>query len=73
MQDGGTSDVIQGANAVYVIHVVKVNTPGAIQPSEYTSLQNQLRSRQQNIVRSQWITALRESADIEDNRRIFLQ
>lgn len=73
MEDSATSGVIEGANAAYVIHVVKVNSPGAIQPAEYTNLQNQLTSRQQNIVRSQWITALRESADIEDNRRIFLQ
>jgi peptidyl-prolyl cis-trans isomerase D len=73
MEDGGTSGVIEGENAAYVIHVVKVNSLGAIQPTEYTNLQNQLTSRQQNIVRSQWITALRESADIEDNRRIFLQ
>jgi len=73
MQAEQTSGVVEGANAVYVIHVTAVNEPGAIQPSEYTNLQNQLTSRQQNIVRSQWITALRESADIEDNRRIFLQ
>lgn len=68
-----TSGVIEGANAVYVIHVTGVNEPGAIQPSDYTNLQDQLTSRQQNIVRSQWITALRESANIEDNRRVFLQ
>ncbi len=73
MEAGETSGVIEGPNAVYVIQVTNVNTPGAIQPSEYTNLQTQLSSRQQNLVRAQWITALRESADIVDNRRLFLQ
>jgi len=73
MAEGETSGVVEGANAVYVIQVTGVQDPGPIQPSDFTSLQDQLTSRQQNIVRSQWITALRESADIEDNRRIFLQ
>lgn len=73
MAEGETSGVVEGENAVYVIKVTAAHEPGAIQPSEYTSLQDQLTSRQQNIVRAQWITALRESADIEDNRRIFLQ
>ena len=73
MEAGETSEVVEGANAVYVIHVTAINTPGAIQPTEFTNLQDQLTSRQQNIVRSQWITALRESADIVDNRRVFLQ
>ena len=71
--EGETSGVIEGANAVYVIQVTAVNEPGAIQPTEYTNLREQLASRQQNLVRAQWITALRESADIVDNRRIFLQ
>ena len=73
MAEGETSGVIEGANAVYVIQVTTVNDPGAIQPAEYTNLQDQLTSRQQNVVRAQWITALRETADIEDNRRLFLQ
>ena len=73
MAAGETSEVIQGTNAVYVIQVSNVNEPGGILPAEFNNLRDQLTSRQQNIVRAQWITALRESADIEDNRRIFLQ
>lgn len=73
LAQGETSDVIEGANGVYVLQVTAVNEPGPIQPADFTSIKDQLTSRQQNIVRSQWITALRESADIVDNRRIFLQ
>ncbi|MGB1049830.1 MAG: peptidyl-prolyl cis-trans isomerase, partial [Rhodothermales bacterium] len=73
MAESETSDVIEGANAVYVIRVSAVHDPAGIQPAEFTNLQDQLTSRQQNLVRSQWITALRETADIEDNRRLFLQ
>lgn len=73
MAESETSDVIEGANAVYVIRVSAVHDPAGIQPAEFTNLQEQLTSRQQNLVRSQWITALRETADIEDNRRLFLQ
>ncbi len=73
MEEGETSGVVEGENAVYVIQVTTAHDPGAPQPSDYSNLQEQLTSSQQNLVRAQWITALRESADIEDNRRLFLQ
>jgi peptidyl-prolyl cis-trans isomerase D len=73
MAEGETSGVIEGANGVYVLQVTAVNNPGNIQPADFNSIREQMMSRQQNIVRAQWITALRESADIVDNRRIFLQ
>lgn len=73
MGEGETSGAIAGSNSVYVIHVTAVSDPVAIQPSDFSRLQEQLRNQQQNLVRSQWITALRETADIVDNRRAFLQ
>jgi len=73
MEAGSTSGVIEGANSVFVIQVTNVNDPAAIQPTEFTSLQDQLLTQQQAVVRNQWISTLRESADITDNRRLFLQ
>lgn len=73
MTAGSTSGVIKGENAAYVIMVTAVNKPPALDPSQYTALYEQLKNQRQGLVRTQWITALRESADIVDNRRIFLQ
>lgn len=73
MEAGSTSGVIEGANSVFVIKVTNVNDPAAMQPTEFTSLQDQLLNQQQAVVRNQWISTLRESADITDNRRLFLQ
>jgi len=73
MAIGETSDVITGSNSVYVINVTQVAEPDAIQPAEFSTLQEQLTQQQQSLVRSRWITTLRESADVVDNRRYFLQ
>lgn len=73
MAEGSTSSVIKGENAAYVLMVTTVNQPAALDPTQYSALYEQLKNQRQGLVRSQWITALRESADIVDNRRIFLQ
>ncbi len=70
---GAISEVVTGSNSVYVIRVSSITQPGALEPSDFTTLQEQLTSQRQNLVRSRWITALRESADIVDNRRFYLQ
>ena len=73
MNEGDVSNVIVGANSAYVILLTGVQEPTALEPAAFSTLKEQLKNQRQSLVRSQWITALRESADIVDNRRIFLQ
>jgi peptidyl-prolyl cis-trans isomerase D len=73
MAVGSTSSVIEGENSAYVIMVTEKNDPDPLAPEMYSALYEQLKNQRQNLVRSQWITSLRESADIEDHRRLFLQ
>ena len=53
--------------------VTEKNDTDPLAPEMYSALYEQLKNQLQNLVRSQWITSLRESADIEDHRRLFLQ
>jgi len=73
MTVGSTSKVIEGESSAYVIMLTALNEPQPLDPTQFSVLKEQLKNQRQNLVRSQWITALRESADIVDNRRIFLQ
>ena len=73
LEEGETSDVAVGANAVYVIHVVSSTEPSPLTDTERDEIASRLLSQRQAAVRSQWISALHESADIIDNRRMFLQ
>ena len=73
MSSGDTSNILRGENAVYVIRVTAINDPAPLEPAEYSRIREQLERRRQQQVRSQWITSLRESADIDDNRRLFQQ
>ncbi|MCH8277171.1 MAG: peptidylprolyl isomerase, partial [Bacteroidetes bacterium] len=71
--EGEVSDVIQGQNAVYVIYVTKLEDPEVMSNADRTRTFAQLLSRSQNLIRLQWITSLREDAEIVDKRRLFLQ
>ena len=73
MKVGSVSKVIKGDNSAYVIMLTGLNEPQPLDPTQYAALRDQLKTQRQTLVRSQWITALRESADIVDNRRLFLQ
>lgn len=70
---GSTSKVIEGESSAYVILVTALTEPQPLDPATFSALKEQLKNQRQNVVRSQWITALRESADIVDNRRLFQQ
>lgn len=73
MSEGETSDVIRGGNAVFVLHVTGIQDPPPLEPADITRIREQLLNRRRSQVRSQWITELRETADITDNRNVFLQ
>jgi peptidyl-prolyl cis-trans isomerase D len=72
MTSGSTSEVIDGANGVFVLHVSTVNEAGDLADTERETLRTQMQTQNQNRVRSQWLTALREDSEIVDNRRRVL-
>jgi peptidyl-prolyl cis-trans isomerase D len=73
MKEGETSGIVEGENAVFVLQVVKIDKPAALADAEQEQKLNQLQTQRQNVVRAQWITSLRDMAEIVDNRRQFLQ
>jgi peptidyl-prolyl cis-trans isomerase D len=72
LAEGETSDIIEGANGVYLIKVTAVSESGDIPEAERATLRTQLETQRQNRVRSEWIAALREDGDIVDDRRRVL-
>jgi peptidylprolyl isomerase/peptidyl-prolyl cis-trans isomerase D len=72
LTEGETSDIIEGENGVYVIHVTGVNEPNTPTDAELSSIRTQLETRRQQQVRSRWLQTLRADADIVDNRRQLL-
>lgn len=66
LNEGETSKLIDGANGVYMIQVTKV-TP-AVELDNYQAAANRVEQQKSNVVTSRLYTALKEAADIEDNR-----
>lgn len=73
LEPGVTSPVMRGEAAVYVLRVTGVNEAPVLEPSAIEATRQRLLGQRQNLVRQQWISTLRESASITDNRRLFLQ
>jgi peptidylprolyl isomerase/peptidyl-prolyl cis-trans isomerase D len=71
LKQGQTSRIVEGENAAYVLQVTQVADPPAMTDAERDQLRQQLTSQRQGQVRNRWLTALREKADIQDNRRSF--
>jgi peptidylprolyl isomerase/peptidyl-prolyl cis-trans isomerase D len=68
-----TSGIIEGTNAVFVVRVTGVTEPTPITDAEKTQLRTQLSNQLKTQATRQWLTALRDKADITDNRRFFAQ
>ncbi|MFI0430807.1 SurA N-terminal domain-containing protein [Mariniflexile sp. HMF6888] len=66
LKEGQTSKLIDGANGVYMIKVTKV-TP-AVKLDSYQAVANRVEQQKLNVVSSKLYNALKEAADIEDNR-----
>ncbi|MEZ4702913.1 MAG: peptidylprolyl isomerase [Rhodothermales bacterium] len=73
MDQGETSGVIKGANAAFIVQVTEVVAPPALGDAQREQLRNELLTQRRQLVTSQWLTALREQADVDDRRRLFLQ
>jgi parvulin-like peptidyl-prolyl isomerase len=69
LAEGATSQLISGNLGVYVIQVTKVTAAAAL-PS-YQAAANRVGKAKENAVNSQLYNALKEAAEIEDNRAVF--
>ncbi|MDO5979803.1 peptidylprolyl isomerase [Flavivirga spongiicola] len=66
LNEGETSKLIDGENGVYMIQVTKV-TP-AVELDSYQAAANRVEQQKINVVNSKLYNALKEAAEIEDNR-----
>lgn len=66
LKEGETSKLIDGENGVYMIQVTKA-TP-AVKLDSYQAAANRVEQQKINVVNSKLYNALKESAEIEDNR-----
>lgn len=73
LDEGETSRVVAGENAVFVVRVTNVTEPPPITEAERARLRQQLLQSRRTRVQSQWLTTLRDRAEIEDYRQRFRQ
>ena len=66
LNEGETSKLIDGVNGVYMVQVTKV-TP-AVELDNYQAAANRVEQQKSSAVNVKLYNALKESADIEDNR-----
>ncbi len=66
LSEGETSNLIEGEKGVYMLQVNKV-TP-AVELDNYQAAANRVEQQKANTVNSKLYNALKEAADIEDNR-----
>jgi parvulin-like peptidyl-prolyl isomerase len=69
LEEGATSKLIVGDNGVYVIQLTKL-TPAEPLPN-YQAAANRVGQAKSNAVNTQLYNALKDAADIEDNRATF--
>ena len=73
MNEGQTSGIVEGVNAVFVALATKVNEPAPITDADRNQLRTQLANQLKAQATREWLATLRDQADIEDNRRFFSQ
>lgn len=73
LNEGQVSGVVAGENAVFVLKTTSINDPAPITEVQKEQIRTQLVGQQRSTVLNQWLTSLREQADVEDHRRLFQQ
>jgi peptidylprolyl isomerase/peptidyl-prolyl cis-trans isomerase D len=68
LDEGETSDVMEGSNAAFVVQTTQKNAPPPLTDQRRSQIRQQLLKQRQKEVSSDWIAALKEDATIEDNR-----
>lgn len=71
LDESETSDVVEGENAAFVIHVTNMTEPDPITESQREKIRQELLRQRRQQVSNQWIASLREKAEIQDNRSQF--
>jgi peptidyl-prolyl cis-trans isomerase D len=66
LNEGETSNLIDGENGVYMVQVTKV-TP-AVELDNYQAAANRVEQQKSSVVTTKLYNALKEASDIEDNR-----
>ena len=69
LAEGETSEPIEGNTGVYVVEVTKVTPAPAM--SSYQAAANRVGQAKENVVNTQLYNALKDAAEIEDNRAVF--
>lgn len=69
MKEGSTSGAIEGKKGVYIVKVLKKNEAKSL--SSYKTIAKQETKANNTQVSSRLVEALKETAEIEDNRAIF--
>ena len=73
MASDEVSGVVEGQNGVFVVKATKVEEPTDMTDVQRSQIQNQLDTQLKQQATREWLAALRDQADIEDNRRFFQQ
>lgn len=73
LEEGTTSGVVAGENAVFVLQVTNVDEPAPLQEAERNQIREQLLQQRRFQVQSQWLAQLREEAEVEDFRSRLIQ
>lgn len=73
MAEGETSPVIDGESASFVLQVAQIHEPAPLDDAERARLRDSILQQRKATLRNRWIVALRDEADITDNRRRFFQ
>ncbi len=69
LEEGATSELISGNSGVYAVQVTKVTAAAAL-PS-YQAAAKRVGKAKENAVNTQLYNALKDAAEIEDNRAVF--
>ncbi len=73
LDEGEISGVVDGENAAFVVELNELREPATLTDQKRQQLRQQLMKQRRQQVSSQWLSALKEEATIEDNRGQFQQ
>jgi peptidylprolyl isomerase/peptidyl-prolyl cis-trans isomerase D len=68
LDEGETSDVVEGENAAFVVQVTEMNRPAPLTAEKRQEIRKQLLKQRRKQISADWIAALKEDATIKDNR-----
>jgi len=71
LEEGETSDAVEGENAAFVVRVTRMNEPDPLTDAQREKIRKKLLQQRRQAVFQQWIAALKEDANIIDQRREY--